>query len=202
MITTGCVVPPMAEGYGRKEVQVLRRFFSFLVLVACCCVNGCGYHLPKPESSPVAGGKTVSIPIFANKSFRPNLEAILTGSLVDEFAIRSGGRVVAEDAAELVLSGTIVSYSKTPVSYTASDTVKEYRATITIEATLREKQSRKVLWKGRDSLSQDFPATPIVSVQQNNVDIIALQQNSEDAAIREICRKLARQVYQKITEDF
>ncbi|KAF0220242.1 MAG: hypothetical protein FD174_1322 [Geobacteraceae bacterium] len=202
MIATDCVAPPAAEECSNKEVQVLRRFFSFLVLVACCCVNGCGYHLSRPESSLVAGGKTISIPVFANKSYRPNLEAILTGSMVDEFAMRSGGRVMAEDAADLVLSGTIVSYSKTPVSYTARDTIKEYRATMTMEATLREKKTRKVLWKGSDSLSQDFPATPIVSVQQNNVDIIALQQNSEDAAIREICRKLARQVYQKITEDF
>jgi hypothetical protein len=58
-------------------------------------------------------GKTIAIPMWRSKSYRPNLEAVLTGSLVDEFALRSGGMVVAEDAAELLLTGTIVSYATT-----------------------------------------------------------------------------------------
>jgi hypothetical protein len=61
-----------------------------------------------------------------------------------------------------------------------------------VEAVLMEKGSRKTLWKGVESQSQDYPVNPA----------LALQQNSEEAAIREVCRKLSEQLYQKITQDF
>ena len=63
---------------------------------------------------------------------------------------------------------------------------------ITVEPVLTERETHKVIWKGVLSWGQDYPANTNV----------ALQQNSEDAAIREICRKLSQQIYQKIGERF
>jgi outer membrane lipopolysaccharide assembly protein LptE/RlpB len=139
--------------------------------------------------------------MWRSKIFRPFLESILTGSLVDEFALRSGGLVTREEAADLVLTGTIVSYTTVAVSYTAADQVREYRATLTIDAVLTEKRSQNVLWKGIMSSSQDYPANPVgIDIKQQNR--IALQQNNEEAAVREISRKLSEQLYQKVTENF
>lgn len=167
--------------------------FLRYMLLSCCVLAGCGYQLAgRVGESRLVTGKRVSIPVFASKSYRPNLEVILTASLVDEAARRSGGLVMAEAEAQLLLTGTVLSYATLPVSYSAADTVRTYRSTIVVEAVLIEKESRKVLWKGVESQSQDYPANPA----------IALQQNSEEAAIREICRKLAEQLYQKITQDF
>jgi outer membrane lipopolysaccharide assembly protein LptE/RlpB len=177
----------------------LRKIIYCLLLALSCFLGSCGYHITSEAQTPsLLAGKTVAIPIWSSKSYRPKLEAILTGNLVDEFALRSGGKVVAEDAAELLLTGTIVTYVTTPVSYTAADQVREYRATMTVDATLKEKRSQKVLWKGILSASQDYQAINDPS-QQNR---IALQQNSEDAAIREISRKIAQQLFQKMSENF
>lgn len=150
--------------------------------------------------------------MFSNKSYRANVGAILTASLVEEFARRSGGKVVGEDGADLLLTGTVLSYTSSADAYSANDRVKEYRATINVEATLTEKRTRNVVWKGTVSWSQDYPARyKVVSrrklvflnitgaVQQTNV---ALQQNSEEAAIREICSKLAQQLYERISAGF
>ena len=167
--------------------------FLRYMLVGCSLLAGCGYQLAgHVGDSRLVAGKRIAIPVFASKSYRPNLEAVLTASLVDEAARRSGGLVVGESEAELLLTGTILSYNTLPVSYSAADTVRTYRTTIVVEAVLMEKGSRKTLWKGVESQSQDYPANPA----------IALQQNSEEAAIREVCRKLAEQLYQKITQDF
>lgn len=176
------------------------RIIFCLALAASYLLNGCGYHLTSETQTPsLTAGKTIAIPMWRSKSYRPNLEAILTGSLVDEFALRSGGKVVAdEDAAELLLTGTIVTYATIPVSYTAADQVREYRTTMTVEATLAEKRSQKVLWKGTLSASQDYPAY-INLAQQNR---IALQQDSENAALREISRKIAQQLFQKMSDNF
>lgn len=172
----------------------MHRFFAFwLLMIVGIVLTGCGYHhVGNVAGSPAGGEDGVHIPIFANKSYRPGLETILTSSLVDEFARRSGGKAVDEAAARLVLNGTVLSYTVTPVSYTAADKIREYRSTIKVVATLSDRQSGKVLWKGELSGSQDYP-------ENSN---LALQQNSEDAAVREICRRLAEQIHEKTQEDF
>lgn len=177
----------------------MRRIIYCLALAVSCFLGGCGYHLTSEAQTPsLTAGKTIAIPMWRSKSYRPNLEAILTGSLIDEFALRSGGMVVAEDAAELLLTGTIVTYATAGVSYTAADQVREYRATMTVDATLTEKRSQKVLWKGILAVSQDYQAINDPALQNR----IALQQNSEDAALREISRKIAQQLFQKMSENF
>ena len=70
--------------------------------------------------------------------------------------------------------------------------MKEYKATMTIAATLRKNSNQKVIWRGQLSWSQDLPAS----------SDIAIQQNSEDAAIQVICQRIAQQLYLKIHNDF
>lgn len=162
------------------------------VLLSALVVAGCGYHVMKPARG-VAGleGKTLEVTMFDNRSFRPNIEAVLSDIIVDELVKREGAQLV-ERGGDVVLSGAVLNYSTSHVSYTAEDQVKEYRATVKAEVTLRKKDTGKVIWKGTLTSSQDFPAL---------ADLV-FQQNSEDAAIREICRKLAREVYIHLTEDF
>jgi hypothetical protein len=137
-------------------------------------------------------GKTVTIPIFANKTYKPNLENILLNDLIDEFAKRKGLRIQGMGSSDYTLSGEVLTYGKIAISYTGFDIVKEYRATLTVTATLRNNSNQQVVWRGNLSWSQDFPA---------NSDL-AIQQNSEDAAIQEISRRLAQQIYLKLLEDF
>jgi outer membrane lipopolysaccharide assembly protein LptE/RlpB len=178
----------------RRETPAARGIIS-LILAAMLCglLAGCGYqHAGYGSSDLLAGNKTISVPLFLNKTYRPNLEVICTASLVDEFAKRSGGKVVKEDVADLLLSGTVASYYSLPVAYTSIDTIKEYRVSITVKATLRDRPSQKVLWKGELTDTQTYPV----------FTDIALQQNAEEAAIREILRKIAQRLYQKINEQF
>ena len=172
---------------------IVRRVIVSIFLTGGLFLGGCGYHLSGSAGLPPAvAGKRIAVATFTNKGYRANMGAILTGSLIDEFAKRTGGLVVAEKNAELKLDGTILSYSTTAISFTAVDTVKEYRAQVTAECSLTERGSGKVVWKGTVTQWQDYPV---------NADV-ALQQNSEDAAIREISRKIAQQVYQNVTDGF
>ncbi len=170
--------------------SILRCCYLFVV---SALVTGCGYHaLSQDAASRFGEGKTVSIPIFANKTYRPNLENILLNYLVDEFARRKSLKVQEMQFSDYTLSGEILTYSKAAISFTGYDTIKEYRATMTLLATMRKNSTQKIVWRGNLSWSQDFPASTD----------IAIQQNSEDAAIQEICRRLAQQIYLKIMEDF
>lgn len=160
-------------------------------LLALMLVSGCGYH-PVAGRGPLGEANGVNVVLFANKSYRPGVEGILARGLVDELALRSGGRVLPGDQAQLELSGLILSYTLLPVSYTEQDRIKEYKAVLSVQAVLREQRTRKVLWKGDLTREQVFP------VNAN----IALQQNAEEAAIAKICRDLSEEIWRKIGERF
>jgi hypothetical protein len=171
------------------KVNIVRFVAAVMTMLV---IAGCGYHVMRPARGGAGlEGKTLEVSIFANRSFRPNIEAILSDILVDELAKREGARIV-ESGGDLVLSGTVLTYGTSAVSYTATDAVKEYRASVTAEVALRKSDTGQVVWKGALTSTQDFPAQ----------DDLVFQQNSEDAAIREICRKMAREVYIHLTEDF
>jgi outer membrane lipopolysaccharide assembly protein LptE/RlpB len=166
---------------------------SLLLILFSLLFSGCGYHSIAQDSQNRFGeAATVSIPIFTNKTYKPNLENILLNDLIGEFAKRKGLRVVRSEVSDYTLSGELLSYGKTPIAYTGYDIVKEYKATITVSATLRKNSNQKVIWRGQLSWSQDLPAS----------SDIAIQQDSEDAAIQVICQRLAQQLYLKINEDF
>ncbi len=169
------------------------RLLGILVLLLAFLFPGCGYHAVSRDSvSRFGEGATVSIPIFANKTYRSNLENILLNNIVDEFSRRRGLRIVQTGSADYLLSGEVLHYDKNAVSYSGKDQIMEYAATMSLSATLRKSGNQAVVWRGRISWSQDFPASQDIGIQQN----------SEDAAVQEICRRLAQQLYLKITEDF
>ncbi len=168
------------------------KLFSSILLLIIFCLSGCGYHAVNWDTSPYSGaGKTINIPIFANKTYKPNVEGVMTDAVVDQFA-RSKGLEVQSSQADLTLCGEVLSYGYGAVAYSRSDVITEYSASMTVSATLRNSRTLKVLWKDTVSWSQTFPAN----------SNIALQQNAEDAAIQEICRKIAQKLYVSIYNNF
>ena len=168
------------------------RFSLLIALLALLVViGGCGYR-PVVQRGPMAQANGVNVTMFANKSYRPGVAAVLTREVLDEFALRSGGRVLPGDQADLELTGTVLSYQTLPISYTALDTIKEYKAVLGVQAVLRERQTQKVLWMGDLTEEQAFPVN----------DDIAKQQNAEEAAIAKISRRLSERIWQKLAERF
>jgi hypothetical protein len=180
----------MDKRYFREnEVVQVIRLFSFLLLL--CLLAGCGYHAVSARD-PIAGANGVNVITFANKSYRPGVESLLARDLVDEIALRTGGKVLPGDEAQLELTGTVLSYSTGPISYSSLDAIMEYRLSIKVEASLREHQTQKVLWKGELIEDQSFP------VNAN----LALQLNFEEAAAAKVCRRLSEDIWRKIGERF
>jgi len=173
----------------KKVLAQLKGFCAVLFLLSL--LAGCGYH-PVTVRGPLAEANGVNVTLFANKIYRPGVEGILARDLVDELALRTGGKVLPGDEAQLELSGAILGYTTLPVSYTALDAIREYKLSIKVEAVLREQRTRKVLWKGELTEEQVYP------VNAN----LALQQNAEEAAIAAVCRRLSEDIWRKIGERF
>jgi outer membrane lipopolysaccharide assembly protein LptE/RlpB len=174
-------------------VRYYLKTISSLLVATAVLLGGCGYRLTShPDLVSPVSGKNVAVEVFVNRSYRANLGAIMAGRLAETLAMRSGGRVVSVEDADLVLTGTVLGYANNPVSYSAADTVKEYRARVTVEAVLTEKHTRKVVWKGTLAWFQDYPVNSVVALQQNN----------EEAAIEEACDRLSQQIFERVASGF
>lgn len=80
-----------------------------LMASACLAMHGCGYST-KPLYNRAY--RTISVPIFANKTFRREWEFRLTEALGKAIEARTPYKLVSQDRADTVLSGEIVDLSE------------------------------------------------------------------------------------------
>ncbi len=119
-------------------------------------LTACGYQFRVGGAGPTIGGAPattsteppprLAIKTLINNSFEPNLEARYTNYFRDEFSNGSGAQVVSEsEAADLVLSGQILSVSVPTLSFSQTATL-ESRAEVVVLVRVEEVRSGKIVW--------------------------------------------------------
>lgn len=169
--------------------KVTRSLWLCLVLL----IAGCGYHLPGRGDSLPEDIQRIVVEPFINRTAEPFLETQLTNEVRDQFARRRTVEVVSSvQNADAVLTGSIVYYRATAVSYDRNDDITEYRLTITVNGELTRADGSEVLWQGTVDWNEEFFAS----------DDRAQQDNNETAAQQDATRRLAQEVYNRITDNF
>ncbi len=168
-------------------------FPASLVLLAT--LAGCGYQFRVEGAGPTIGSAAVpasTVPpprlvvrTLENKSFEPNLEARFTNYLRHEFSSGSGAQIVPDtEAADLVLSGQILSVGIPSLSFSMTTTL-ESRAEVTVSVTVTETRTKRIVWMQTAKGSSEFYITP--DLQFNRV----LQNRAVEQAGRFIAADLA-----------
>jgi len=98
--------------------------FTFLLLL-----SGCGYK--NLTRQPV--GFSVYFPVLTNRTMAPGVEVVLTNAITEEL-LRSGIPITGEKDADYLLSGTVDSYTRVPLSFQSDDPkeVNQYRLEVTV----------------------------------------------------------------------
>ncbi len=164
-----------------------------LLLGLALSLAGCGYHVPGTSGGALSEVQTLYVQLFENERFEPFLENELTNAVSSQLARKRDARLVESAVlADAVLSGTITDYQTAAVSYNRDDNIAEYRSTMTIVVMLRRTRDNKILWKGNASWSKEYFTAIDKTAQEDN----------EAEAIDEISRRLAEEIYYRITDDF
>lgn len=165
--------------------------FSLLLLLsaAAAMFYGCGYSLVAGNST-VPRGQSVSVKMFANRTYKPNIEGEFRRALVNELVSR--GQIVGDDAADFEISGEIVSLSIDAAAFSAADRAMIYRVVVEIRMQLAERKTGKVVWKGSEIITREYPATAD----------LALQRNAREAALSSICAAAAQLLTAKMNQSF
>jgi Lipopolysaccharide-assembly len=168
-----------------------------LASLACLALLvSCGYQFRVEGAGPTIGSATATssptsppprlvMRTLENKSFEPNLESRYTNYLRQEFSSGSGAQVVPEsEAADLVLSGQILSVSLPTLSFSQTTTL-ESRAEVVVIIKVEETRTHRVVWTQLAKGASEFFVTS--DLQFNRV----LQNRALEQAGRFIAEDLA-----------
>lgn len=166
-----------------------------IATLACLALFGCGYQFRVEGAGPTIGGTAaeasavppprVAILTLRNATFEPNLESRFTNYLRHEFASGSGAQVVPDgEAADLVLSGDIISVILPTLSFTQTQTL-ESRAEVVVAVKVEETRTKRVVWSHLAKGQSEFYVTS--DLQFNRV----LQNRAVEQAGRYIAEDIA-----------
>ena len=167
------------------------------LLLCLLLLAGCGYQFRVEGAGPTIGGGAanaasvppprVTIRTLRNATFEPNLETRYTNYLRHEFSSGSGAQVVPEgEAADLVLSGDILSVVLPTLSFTQTTTL-ETRAEVVIAVRVEESRTKRLVWSHLAKGQAEFYVTTDLQfnrVLQNRALEQAGQYIAEDLASR------------------
>ena len=167
-----------------------------LYLALSLSFSACGYQFRVEGAGPTIGGAAATssptsppprlvVQTLENRSFEPNLETRYTNYLRHEFSSGSGAQVVSEsEAADLVLSGQILSVSLPTLSFSQTTTV-ESRAEVLVIIKVQETRTQRLVWAQTAKGISEFYVTS--DLQFNR----ALQNRALEQAGRFIAEDLA-----------
>jgi len=127
----------------------------------------------------------MAVRTLENKTFEPNLEVRYTNYLRHEFSSGSGAQIVPDsEAADLVLSGQILSVSVPTLSFSQTTTL-ESRAEVFVMVQVEEIRTKRLVWAQTAKGTSEFYVTS--DLQFNRV----LQNRALEQAGRFIAEDLA-----------
>lgn len=164
-------------------------------LTVMTLLTACGYQFRVEGAGPTIGGASATasheppprliIRTLINGSFEPNLETRFTNYLREEFSAGSGAQVVSDsEAADLVLTGQILSVIVPTLSFSSTATL-ESRTEVVVLARVEDARSSKVVWSQVVKGASEFFITP--DLQFNR----ALQNRAVEQAGRLVAADLA-----------
>ena len=122
---------------------VLIRHLALVSLFATGCA---GYRV-----GPVThrNFSTIAVPMFRNRTLRPQLEAQITNAIIKGLQQDGSLRVVSRKDADVVLNGSVVDYQRSALRSLSNDTdvPREYGVSITVQVEAKDRRTGEVVLK-------------------------------------------------------
>ena len=130
----------------RWDLEAGIRSFWLSGLLAAVLSGCAGYRLG-PTNGLEAGERSIQVNPFANQTPEPRLVAPVTTSIRKQLQHDGTYRLNTGNEGDIIVSGSILEYDRSGLSYQPKDIVtpKDYRITIIAHVTARERYSGKVI---------------------------------------------------------
>lgn len=184
----------------------------------CVLGSGCGYALIGQQTKVPGNISSVAVGEFRNDSHQEGLGKTLAFAVEREF-YEHGSLALREHPSEGegVISGTIREFKTRPVAFNSSDEALEYEAKLVLDVVLTRQSDGAILWRGKRMVAiEDYAVNRETVVpsssqfQQGTLDFanlaqlsdIQLAETEKQRAIQRMVRSIARDVHDRILDDF
>ena len=155
---------------------------ALLAIFVLWSVASCGYTLQGDLPSHL---KTVSVPVFKNRSNEAGAESTITAGVINAFTTNGRLRVVPLDQADSVLEGEITAYNVQSLTYDSKLNLRSYQLTVSMDVRFRDLKRSELLWQQNGLTEQvSFDVAGQVS------DTISREEGAVKQAALEIGRKV------------
>jgi outer membrane lipopolysaccharide assembly protein LptE/RlpB len=190
------------EGRETRDEERSHPLSVVMVLLALVMLlASCGYRLGGTGGLVPEGARSISVPVFINGTHEPYVDTEVTKAVVNEFLTDGRLQVVSLDSADLALRGKVTKYEVVALSYTVNSYVQQYRATITVDVSLEDLRSKKILWQEKGIQSVFISDYPITYDALGRTDIRSTKIGKE-AAIQKASQDIALTLRSRVLEGF
>jgi len=134
-------------------------------LLALLLLPGCAYRLG-PTNELVAGAQTITIDYFPNQSLEPQLTDLVATAVRREVQRDGTFRLGTRGSADIVVTGTIINYGRTPVGSRRDDVLTPTDYDVRITAKVRAMRGTQTVYEGEVSGS----AQVVFNADLNNAE--------------------------------
>lgn len=162
-------------------------------LLGAAALDGCGYALVGRNVNLPSDIHKIFIKPIENKTGHQRVDQSVTLAISDEIVRRNLFTLTAtRDGADAELSGTVVGYGATPVTFDTSGRATAYELSITASITFKRVDDDTVLWQNKNYVfRQNFP----LQVSNAYVDL-------EASAIDQAAKAFAQTMVSDLLEGF
>jgi hypothetical protein len=146
------------------------RFALLLVLV----FSGC-YTLGPIPPTYMKGVHSVSVPIFDNKSFEPQVQAVITDTFIKELQTDGTYPITGEDQADAIVHGTITDVIRTQTKAVVGDVLAsaEFQITLKIHIEVLRSTGQALVNKDFSGQSYFFVGSDLPTQERQAIPIAA-----------------------------
>jgi len=174
----------------------------YLAVVVVCLLGmvGCGYST-RTISPLMTGKQTIYVAPFVNRVdyaqearmnnlYVPMIETRITNDVAQRFLSYGRLKIARENEADLVLKGELLGYQRDTLRYDLDDNIEEYRVRVIVSFVLWDtREDRALLSENRFSGDATF-------------FLSGSRATSEDVAVDEAIKDLARRLVDRVIEDW
>ena len=116
----------------------------------------CGYGFRHQQSNLPPDIRTISIPMFKNRTNELRLEAVVTEQVRYQFSQSQILKIVSEGEADVILEGIVTSVSSDDVSLTETVRSQQRRVRVGMSVTLTRTDNGELLYRGSVSQQRSY----------------------------------------------
>ncbi len=168
-----------------------RGFIGLIIFLSGMVWMSCGYRFAGGGNFP-GNVQSLFVDILENRTSETGIENTFTNDLIYEITRRKKVALTTSDRADAVFSGTIKTLTIETISRRGTLTSLERRVTVTVGLQLT-KPDGETIWSARNvSENEEYSVAS---------DKLATEQNRRNAILA-LSKRLAENVYRRLTEDF